>query len=69
MSFGRWPRHWRAQLTGAALIPAVTAHVDERRAMARARAIHEARTLSVRLVVPLALLILPALCSSRLDRR
>jgi tight adherence protein C len=49
----------RAQLTGAALIPAVTAHVDERRAMARARAIHEARTLSVRLVVPLALLILP----------
>jgi pilus assembly protein TadC len=49
----------RAQLTGAALIPAVTAHVDERRAMARTRAIHEARTLSVRLVVPLALLILP----------
>ena len=49
----------RAQTTGAALIPAVTAHLDERRAMARARAVHEARTLSVRLVVPLALLILP----------
>ena len=49
----------RAQITGAALIPALTAHVDERRAMARARAVQEARTLSVRLVVPLALLILP----------
>ena len=60
----------RAQLTGAALIPAVTAHVDERRAMARVRAINEARTLSVRLVVPLALAeSFPASFSSRQGRR
>lgn len=49
----------RAHVTGAPLAPAVAAFLDEERQAQRARAVEEARKLPVKLLVPLALLILP----------
>jgi pilus assembly protein TadC len=49
----------RATLTGASLVDALSALVAETRAARRAAALADARRLSVRLLFPLALLILP----------
>jgi len=49
----------RAAITGAPLVAAVAAFADEARSAARSRHLGDARRLSVRLLFPLALLILP----------
>ncbi|MDP8958664.1 MAG: type II secretion system F family protein [Actinomycetota bacterium] len=49
----------RAQLTGAAMAEAVAAFVHEQRDAERARRLEAARRLPVRLMIPLALLMLP----------
>lgn len=49
----------QAQVTGAPMLGAVTAFLATRRTAARARALERARTLPVKLIVPLALLLLP----------
>ncbi len=49
----------RAHITGAPMIGAVTAFLDTRRAAVRAGLIESARTLPVRLIVPVALFLLP----------
>lgn len=48
-----------AQALGAPLVPAVTAALDHIRSRRRARRIEAIRTLSVRMTVPLTLLLLP----------
>jgi Flp pilus assembly protein TadB len=49
----------RSTVTGTSPGPALVAFLDERRSVERARLLQEARTLPVRLAVPVALLILP----------
>lgn len=49
----------QAQVTGAPMMGAVTAFLATRRAATRARALEQARTLPVKLIIPLALLLLP----------
>lgn len=49
----------RAHITGAPMIGAVAAFLDTRRAAARAGLMESARTLPVRLIVPVALFLLP----------
>ena len=49
----------RTSITGAPVMPALESFVDERRADQRAAAVATARRLPVRLLFPLALLILP----------
>jgi Flp pilus assembly protein TadB len=49
----------QAQVTGAPMVSAVTAFLSTRRSATRARLLERARTLPVRLIVPVALLLLP----------
>lgn len=49
----------RAQLTGAPLLPAVEALIDEHRSAARSERLSAVRRLPVQMAIPLALLILP----------
>lgn len=49
----------RAQLTGAPMVDAVAAFLQTRRGVVRAALMESARTLPVRLVVPVTLLLLP----------
>ncbi|MGF1665648.1 MAG: type II secretion system F family protein [Acidimicrobiia bacterium] len=49
----------QAQVTGAPMVGAVTAFLATRRATARSKLLERARTLPVRLIVPVALLLLP----------
>jgi pilus assembly protein TadC len=48
-----------AQISGAGVVGAVAAHLDEARSRRRAEAAERARTLPVKLMLPLGLLILP----------
>jgi Flp pilus assembly protein TadB len=49
----------QAQVSGAPMVAAVSAFLSTRRSAARARLLERARTLPVRLIVPVALLLLP----------
>jgi len=49
----------RASLTGAPLLPAVHAHLDDLRGAERLRRLERVRTLPTKMLFPLALLILP----------
>jgi hypothetical protein len=49
----------QAQVTGAPMVGAVTAFLSTRRATARSKLLERARTLPVRLIIPVALLLLP----------
>jgi Flp pilus assembly protein TadB len=49
----------QAQVTGAPMVGAVTAFLTTRRAATRSKLLERARTLPVRLIVPVALLLLP----------
>jgi hypothetical protein len=49
----------RAQVTGAPMVPAISAFLETRRSAVRSRIMESARTLPVRLIVPVTLLLLP----------
>jgi hypothetical protein len=49
----------KAQVTGAPTAPALDAYISMRQDAVRARAVEEARTIGVRLIIPLTLLLLP----------